>query len=489
MSDPAARNADESLKQKTARTLKWNTIDRLASQVLYGLVGIVLANEVPKEDFGLVGVLLVFQAFAIVFADSGLGAALLRLKEPTERDYSTVFWFNLYVGIGIYVILWFGAPLIADIFHDSRLEELSRAMFLTFVLNALAIVQTNRLMKRMDVRMLAVSNVIAQVAGGGLGIILALMDYGAWALVWQSVALAGIRTAVLWITGRWLPLFGMWKESFGKIWRIGLSVFSSSMLNTFFLTVYSFVIGKYYSLVDLGIYSQSDKWSKMGVASLSQMLTATFVPLLSRFQDSADDFRRYVSRINRFTSFILFPAMIGLAAIGTPLFHTLFGTKWDASILLFQILCVRGIFVVMVSLYGNCLLAKGYGKKLFFIEVVKDSAIALAILLTIFSGSLPMLVWGQFFASLATWVIIVVMTTRTLGVSLMKMVGEMAPFAACSLVMWGLCGVVEVLAMPPAAILVAAVATGVAAYIAMAALLGLPELKEAKSYIFRRAKR
>lgn len=489
MNDPCRSAPAESLKQKTARTLKWNTIDRLASQVLYGLVGIVLANVVPKEDFGLVGALLVFQAFAIVFADSGLGAALLRLREPTERDYSTVFWFNLYVGAGIYVILWFGASLIADIFHDRRLEDLSKAMFLTFMLNALAIVQTNRLMKRMDVRMLAVSNVIAQVSGGALGIVLALMGYGAWALVWQSVALAGIRTAVLWLTGGWLPRFGMWRDSFRKIWRIGLSVFSSSMLNTFFLTVYSFVIGRYYSLVDLGIYSQSDKWSKMGVASLSQMLTATFVPLLSRFQDSAEDFRRYVSRINRFTSFILFPAMIGLAAVGTPLFHTLFASKWDASILLFQILCVRGIFVVMVSLYGNCLLAKGYGKKLFFIEVVKDSAIAIAILLTIFDGSLSMLVWGQFFASLATWIVIVAMTSRTLGIPLARMVGEMLPSAVCASVMWGVCRMVEMLVLPPVVVLSLSVVAGAGVYLAMAALFRLPELREAADYVFRRGGR
>ena len=250
---------------------------------------------------GLVGALLVFQAFAIIFADSGFGAALLQRKDPTEEDYSTVFWFNLIVSVGIYWILWFAAPLIADIFqHDRRLIPLSKVMFLTFVLNALAIVQTNRLMKRMDVKMIAVSNLVAQTGGGLLGIALALAGYGAWALVWQSVALAGIKTGILWATGRWLPTSWIKIESFRKIWRIGLSVFSSSMLNTLFLTIYSFVIGAFYSLKSLGVYTQADKWSKMGSASISQVLTASFVPLLSRFQDNPDDFRRYVRRINRF---------------------------------------------------------------------------------------------------------------------------------------------------------------------------------------------
>ncbi|MDE6794797.1 MAG: oligosaccharide flippase family protein, partial [Muribaculaceae bacterium] len=163
MSQAEKQEGEASLKLRTARSLKWNTIDRLASQVLYGVVGVVLANVLSQEDFGLVGALLVFQAFAIIFADSGFGAALLQSKDPTEEDYSTVFWFNLVVSVGIYWLLWFGAPLIADIFQgDRRLIPLSKVMFLTFVLNALAIVQTNRLMKRMDVKMIAVSNLVGQ---------------------------------------------------------------------------------------------------------------------------------------------------------------------------------------------------------------------------------------------------------------------------------------------------------------------------------------
>ncbi|MDE6423926.1 MAG: lipopolysaccharide biosynthesis protein [Muribaculaceae bacterium] len=435
---------EASLKLKTARTLKWNTIDRLASQVLYGVVGVVLANVLSQEDFGLVGALLVFQAFAIIFADSGFGAALLQQKNPTEEDYSTVFWFNLAVSVGIYVVLWFGAPVIADIFQgDRRLIPLSKVMFLTFVLNALAIVQINRLMKRMDVKMIAVSNLAGQIAGGIVGVALALSGYGAWALVWQSVVMAGVKTGILWITGKWRPKRGWSEASFKKIWRIGFSVFSSTLLNTVFLNIYSFVIGSAYSLRSLGVYTQADKWSKMGSASLSQVLTASFVPVLSKVQDSEDDYRRYVKRINRFTGFILFPFMIGLAAVGTNLFHMLFGTAWDAAIIMFQILVIRGIFVVLVSLYSNYMLAKGFGKRLFMIEVIKDGAIALAILATMFEGSVDLLVWGQLWASVVAWVIIVVITSRAIGYKVREMVRDLVPFLAVALVMWGVCFGVE----------------------------------------------
>lgn len=479
--------SQSNLKEKTAGTLKWNTVDRLASQVLYGVVGIVLANVVSQEDFGLVGALLVFQAFAIIFADSGFGAALLRQKNTTEKDYSTVFWFNLIVSVAIYFILWFCAPLIADIFQkDQRLIPLSKVMFLTFVLNALAIVQTNRRMREMDVKMIAVSNLIAQIAGGGLGIGLALGGWGAWALVWQSVCLAGVKTGILWCTGKWWPRSGINPDSFRKIWRIGLSVFSSSMLNTLFQTVYSFVIGAFYSLRSLGVYTQADKWSKMGSASMSQIFTASFVPLLAKVQDNPDDFKRYMKRINRFTAFITFPVLAGLAIVGEPLFHTLFGNKWDTAIPLFQILCVRGILVVLVSLFGNYFLALGYGKKLFSIEAIKDGAIAIAILSTVWFDSVELLVWGQLWAAMATFIVILWMVVRSTGYSFSEFADDFLSFAGITLLMCVACWLLSKIPLSPVVSLLIQVTGGGVTFVALMKLRKAPELSEALSFLLHK---
>ena len=481
---------EKSLKEKTAGTLKWNTVDRIASQVLYGVVGIVLANVVSQEDFGLVGALLVFQAFAIIFADSGFGAALLRQKHTTQQDYSTVFWFNLIVSVTIYFILWFCAPIIADIFqHDQRLIPLSKVMFLTFVLNALAIVQTNRLMKMMDVKMIAVSNVIAQIAGGGLGIGLALGGWGAWALVWQSVCRAGVKTGILWATGGWVPKYWIHKDSFKRIWRIGLSVFSSSLLNTLFLTVYSFVIGAFYSLRSLGVYTQADKWSKMGSASLSQIFTSSFVPLLAKVQDNPVDFQRYMQRINRFTAFITFPILAGLAIVGEPLFHTLFGNKWDSAIPLFQILCVRGILVVLISLLGNYMLALGYGKRLFSIEVIKDSAIAVAILSTVWFDSVELLVWGQLWASIATFIIVTLMVTKTTGYPISSFANDFLMFAGITLLMCVACWLLSKIWLAPVISLLLQTTGGLIIFLGVMKLRKAPELSEAFSFLFGKFKR
>ena len=137
----------DSLKGKVASTLTWNAVDKVASQVLYAVTGIILARLLSQEDFGLVGAMLVFQAFASLFIDSGFSSALIQRKAPTREDYSTVLWFNIGLAVVIYVILYLSAPAIAWCFdNDARLIPMSRVMFLSFIVNATAIVQTNRLM-------------------------------------------------------------------------------------------------------------------------------------------------------------------------------------------------------------------------------------------------------------------------------------------------------------------------------------------------------
>lgn len=488
------------MKLKTARTLKWNTIDRVSSQVLYAVVGVVLANLLSKEDFGLVGALLVFQAFGILFVDSGFGSALLRKKDPTERDWSTVFWFNLAVALTVYIVLFLCAPLIAEIFQDDRrLIPLSKVMFISFVLNGLGLVQTTRLMKRMEVKQIAIANTVGLTVSGGVGVWLAFAGFGPWAIVWQTVTLSAVKTGWLWITSKWLPRAGFHIDSLEQIWRVGFSVFSSSALNTFFLYIYSFVIGAFYNLASLGVYTQADKWSKMGSASISQVLTASFVPLLAKFQDDGENFRRYVRKINRFTGFILFPVMVGIAVLGEPLFHTLFGNKWDSAIPLFQILTVRGIFVVLISLYNNYLLALGYARKLFMVEVVKDVMIFAAILATVWGHSVELLVWGQLAASLATYFVVLRIVSRSTGVRIGEMLADLMPFTLSSLcagaiaigIMWMGHGMItsvsglgyNMLSLAEMAVMGIA---GVAIYTVLMRMIKAPEMPEATSYLFGR---
>lgn len=434
----------DNLKTRTARTLKWTLIDRVLQQALYAVTGIVLARMLSQTDFGLVGAVLVFQAFASLLVDSGFSYALIQRKEPTQTDYSTVLWFNLAVASASYIILWLAAPLIARCFqNDLRLIPLSRVMFISIIINASAIVQTNRLMKRMDARPVALSNAAGLAAGAVAGISLAVSGFGAWAIVWQTLVAAGVKSGILWFCCNWRPSAEFSWAALRSFFGIGGRMMFTSFLNTLFLNLYSFFIGAFVGLRSLGFYTQSDKWSKMGIMSLSQTLTSSFLPPLSSVQDDPERFRRMTSKMNRFTAYILFPAMAGLMATATPLFHLLFGTKWDPSVLLFQQLLFRGIFTVLIALYNNYLLALGHARDIMWLEVLRDT-VAVAALAVTFPYmalstdtdpvyGLSILLWGQVISSVLTFAVTLAVVCRRTGCRWTGYILDLAPYAALTM--------------------------------------------------------
>ena len=431
----------DNLKLRTARTLKWNVIDRVLSQVLYAVTGIVLARVLSQEDFGLVGATLIFQAFAALFVESGFSYALIQRKRPSQLDYSTVLWFNMGVATIIYIILWFCAPLIAWCFqNDPRIIPLSRVIFLSFILNASAIVQTNRLMKKMDVKMIAISNSIGLIFSGSLGIFLALSGYGAWAVVWQTVSLAAIKSGILWATSHWLPSLAFSWKALRSYFSVGSGMMVTSFLNTLFQNIYSFLIGNQVGLKSLGYYTQSDKWSKMGIMSISQVLTSTFLPVLSHVQDDPERFTRTTTKMNRFTGYLLFPAIGFLIVMATPIFHLLFGSKWDPSIILFQLLLIRGIFTVLSSLYNNYIISLGKTRLIVYIELIRDGVAILGLIATFpfMATSFPddpvyglkILLWGQVIASAISWIATMIISAPLTNRKVINYLIDITPYLA-----------------------------------------------------------
>lgn len=435
---------DSGLKAKTANSLKWNLFDRISTQILYGITGIILARTLSQEDFGLVGAILVFQAFASLLVDSGFSSALIQRKTPTERDYSTILWFNVGVACILYAILYFSAGLISDCFQGNReLVPLSRVMFISLIINASTVVQINRFMKEMNVRPIAAVNAAGLFAGGVAGIVLALSGFGAWAIVWQTIVTAAVRMILFWTVSRWLPQLFFSFRILKGFFAIGSGVMFQSFLNTVFQNIYSFFIGNRVGLTSLGYYTQADKWSKMGITSLSQTMTSSFLPVLSDVQDSEERFRRAVAKMNRLCAYLLFPFTFLLITVSTPIFHSLFGTKWDASILLFQLLVFRGIFTVLSGLYNNYLLSKAKTSAIVKMEILRDS-VALAALFATFpfmAESTPgnpvygitLLLYGQIAASAITWITTLFVTAKKTGVRSYEFFRSAFPYIILSL--------------------------------------------------------
>ena len=474
---------DTSLKTKTARTVKWNLIDRVGSQLLYAVTGIVLARELSEEEFGLVGAVIVFQAFATLLIDSGFAYALLQRKAPTRLDYSSVLWFNVTMATVLYVVLWFCAPAIADFYRgDARIIPLARVMFIGLIINAAVIVQTNILNKRMDVGKIAMSNASGLVAAAVVGISLAIHGFGAWAIVWQTLTLALVKAVTMWGLAKWWPMMRFSWKALRSYLPIASRMMATAFLNVLFQNIYSLIIGYRVSMTSLGYYTQSDKWSKMSITTVTQTLTSSFMPPLSHTQDDPERFGRLCSRFNRFTAYVLFPLTIGPMVLAEPIFHALFGTKWDPSIILFQLLVARGAFTVLCTLYNNYLLAKGNARAIMWLEVLRDVAAvaALAVVLPGLADSTPdnvvagltSMLWWQLGASALTWVVTLIVTVRTVGTSLWAYLRDLTPYLLLSLMTAPLMIWLDSLIASPFASACVAAAAAVGVYYLANSLLG-----------------
>ena len=487
------------LKRLTARSVKWNMIDRVASIALYTLIGIVLARELDSAEFGLVGTVLMFQAFASLFVDSGFSYALIQRKRPSRLDYSTVLWFNLGVALAVYMLLWIASPAIARWYDEPLLVWVGRLTFLSFIFNAASIVQTNRLMKQKNVAPIALANTVGLIAGGAVAIWLAVtLPTGnkVWAVVWQTNVLNLVRCIVLWIYTRWVPLMRFSWPALRSFFSVGGSMMSISLLNTVFQNIYTFVIGTVTGMGKLGYYTQADKWSKMGVASLTQVVTSSFLPTLSDVQDDGDRFARASVKMNRAGSYMLIACMGMAIAVAEPLFHALFGEKWDLAVPLFQILLLRGVFTSMTSLYNNYVIALGRARMIVSMELVRDVTAGVALVacmpfVDISRGDnlvwgIELLLWGQLFAAVVAWVVTVWYVAPMCGRTRHAFVADSVPYAGITVVamvaMW-LVGQLVTDAWIKLALMSLA---GVALYVAINAVAGSQVQRDLLAYLFKR---
>lgn len=488
------------MKHRVARTLKWNVLDKIATQALYGVTGIILARVLDETDFGLIGAVLVFQSFATLFIDSGFSYALLQRKRPTREDYSTILWFNLAIATLSYVILFFAAPWIAELFeNDLRLIPLSRVMFITFIINAAAIVQTNRRMKLMDVKMVTISNSMGLIAGAVTGIFLALTGFGPWALVWQAIVNSAVKTLLLWGTDDWRPEMRISFRALRSFFNVGSGVLGTSFLSVLFQNIYSFLIGNRVGLLPLGYYTQADKWSKMGVASLSGIFTQSFLPLLSEYQDDHEKYSATTSRINRFASYIVFPSFALLIVLATPIFHALFGEKWDPSIILFQLLLIRGIFTILVTLYHNYVLSLGRSRLMVYSEIIRDGSALIAIAVTLpyialttpddVTLGITIFLWGQVAAAVIAWAVMLVIAAKTSWSSPWRYVTDSLPYAAQSLLIAMILFFIRGFIPGAWTQIVVLTAVGCALYLGINHLLGSRVQQEALQFIASRFRR
>lgn len=429
-------NSKNNLKQQTKKGLYWSFFNQFSNYGMQFCVGIVMARLLSPSDYGITALPGVFLAIAAVFQDSGMAGALIRKPEIEEKDYSTLFLYSIGMGIVMYAALFFASPYIASYFETPVLIPLVRVTALTFLWGPITTVQYVFLKRKLDFKTPTKISIATKIFSAIVGITMAYMGYGLWALVISGV-LSGFLNLILIVWAvRWYPRTGWSNESFKYLWGYGNKMLASSLLETAYSNITPLFVAKYYSPADLGVYNRARNYAIMPSQNVTGVIQNVTFPVLSKMQDDDESLARNYRRMLKTTAFVVFPLMMILAGLACPLIITMITAKWEACIILLQLLCFSLMWYPIHSINLNLLQVKGRTDLFFRLEVIKK-IIGLSILVVTLPLGLVVFCIGGIISSLVCLAVNTYYTGKLINVGYLKQMRDLFPTLLLSLVLFG----------------------------------------------------
>lgn len=361
---------EETLKDKTAKGLFWGGISNGLQQILSLLFGIFLSRILNAEDYGLVGLLAIFTGIAGSLQESGFSAALTNKLNIRHDDYNSVFWFNIVTGIVLYIILFFSAPLIALFFEQPKLLWVSRIVFLSFLFGCFGTAQAAYLFKNLMVKERAKIDIFALLLSNTVALIMALKGLGYWGIAVQNALYMGIGTFFRWYYSPWRPTLSFTIKPLKEMFPFSSKLLLTHLFGQVSTNVFSLLLGKFYTVQQVGYYSQGYKWMNMGGGLISGMITSVAQPVFAQVTSEKERQVQVLRKMIRFTAFISFPLMFGMALVAKELILITVTDKWLASVPILQILCVWGAFSPICELYKNVVISRGNSKIFLYANII-----------------------------------------------------------------------------------------------------------------------
>ena len=428
----------KSLKKKAVAGMIWTVIQRFSKMGISFISGIILARLLTPYDYGCIGMLAIFMTLSESFIDSGFGSALIQKKRPTQEDYSTIFWWNVALATLMYATLFFSAPAISRFYRIPELCEVLRVQGLILFIYALNLVQRNQLHKQLKFRILARVTIFTSIIALIVTIILAYKGFGVWALVVQNLIGGVIPAIVFWGYTKWRPSFLFSLKSFKELFSFGIYMFLTSIINKVNSQLRGLLIGRFYDPTTLGFYSKAGKTEGLASQTISHVISLVTYPLYAEVQDEKERLKNMIKRLTMTISYITFPAMFILILCAKPVFILLYSERWMESIPYFQVLCIAGLAICLLSVNLQTIAAIGKSKVMFNWSIIKFIvSISLLFLGLWFYG-----IWGILFANvLSAWFNLFVnfgLVSKYIGYKWYHQIANIIPVAIASVICAGI---------------------------------------------------
>lgn len=415
-----------SLKSKTVKGTAWSFLDNIANQGVSFGVGIVLANLLTPEEYGLIGVILIFIAVFNAIVDSGFSNALIRRNDIGDSEYNTVFIANLGMSILLFLVMFIGAPQIGRFFKQPELVSLTRVMGIVIIINAFAIIQRTILIKQINFKLQTKISLVSSLFSGAIGIGMAIFGFGVWSWVGQQISRQSINTFLLWMWNSWRPRIYFSTRSFRELFGFGWKLMLSTIIDTTWKEVYQIVIGKFYSPAMLGLYTRAKQFDTIFSSNLTSVVQRVSYPVLSSIREDKARLKSAYKKVIKITMLVSFCCMLGMAAIADSMIHVLIGEKWMAAVPMLQILCFQLMLYPLHALNLNMLQIEGRSDLFLKLEIIKKTISVGPILIGIFVGIYWMLA-ASVVTGFISYYLNAFYSVRLLGYSISEQVWDILP--------------------------------------------------------------
>lgn len=459
---------DES-KSKIFSGLIWKFGERITAQLISLLVSIILARLLSPDEYGAVAIVMIFITLANVFVSSGFGNALIQKKDADNLDFSSVFYINIAIGIALYIVIFCIAPFVANFYDMPILSPTLRVLGIRIVIASINSVQQAYVSRNMLFKRFFWSTLFGTLVSGIVGVVMAYHGFGVWALVAQYLTNTCTDTVVLWFTVRWRPClqcsFSRAKELFSYGWKLLLS----GLLDTGYKQLRSLIIGRKYSSSDLAYYNQGDKYPALLVTNINASISSVIFPAMAQCQDDRTKVKSMTRRAIQISSFVLWPCMLGVAAIAKPLVVFLLTDKWLPCVPYIRIFCFTyGLWPIHTA---NLQAINAVGRSDLFLklEITKKIVGMVAILVSMNYGPLVM-AYSLVVTDLIATVINAFPNKELLKYGYFEQIKDMMPSFVIALVMVLIIYPVQNLGLSNITTIIIQVLLGGSVYIALAIL-------------------
>lgn len=417
---------EETLRNKTIKGVGWSAADAFLGQGVTFVVGLVLARLLSPDEYGLIGICLIFNTVLNGIVDSGLSNALIRKKNVTDEDYNTMFITNMVISILLYMLLYFSSSYISHFFQRNELSSLIKATGLLLFLNALSLTHVTILTKRIDFKTKTRASILSAIMSGVIGISMAYMGLGVWALVGQMLSKQLVYTLTIWMLIKWVPSLKFSLDAFHYMWGFGWKLLVSGLLNSIWNQLYQVVVGKFYSPATLGQYTRARQFSSIFSDNLTSIVQRVSYPVLSNIQDEKERMIEAYRKVIKMTMFVTVLVLFSLGAVSEPLIHCLIGEKWHQAALFLPLICISMSLYPLHAINLNMLQVQGRSDIFLYLEIIKKFISIGPICIGIFVG-----IYWMLLASILTGVLSFFLnsyyTGKNLGYSSWAQLCDVAP--------------------------------------------------------------